>query len=276
MRRLPMRKIKDVLRLHSAGLSARQIAVSVGVGRSTVAEYLRRAEVARLGWPLPDGLCEEGLERQLFPPVPAPTERLFAEPDWAALHRELKRPGVTLSLLWEEYRGTHPDDGYGYSAFCEHYRRWAGRLPAAMRQRHVAGERMFVDYSGKRMTVIDPATGAARQVELFIAVLGASNMTYAEASWSQTLPDWIGAHGRAFAFFGAVPRLVVPDNLKSAVVRACSTEATATWPHITAPRSCLRAPTSPRTRRRGRWRSRSRSAGSSPGCATGPSSASKS
>lgn len=221
MRRLPMRKIKDVLRLHAAGLSARQIAVSVGVGRSTVAEYLRRAEVARLGWPLPDGLCEEGLERQLFPPVPAPTERLFAEPDWAALHRELKRPGVTLSLLWEEYRGTHPDDGYGYSAFCEHYRRWAGRLPAAMRQRHVAGERMFVDYSGKRMTVIDPATGAARQVELFIAVLGASNMTYAEASWSQTLPDWIGAHGRAFAFFGAVPRLVVPDNLKSAVVRAC-------------------------------------------------------
>lgn len=221
MRRLPMRKIRDVLRLHAAGLSARQIAASVGVGRSTVAEYLRRAEVARLGWPLPDGLCDEGLERRLFPPVPAPTERLFAEPDWAALHRELKRPGVTLSLLWEEYRGTHPDDGYGYSAFCEHYRRWAGRLPSVMRQRHVAGERMFVDYSGKRMTVVDPATGTARPVELFIAVLGASNMTYAEASWSQTLPDWIGAHGRAFAFFGAVPRLVVPDNLKSAVARAC-------------------------------------------------------
>lgn len=216
-----MRKIRDVLRLHAAGLSARQIAASVGVGRSTVAEYLRRAEVARLGWPLPEGLCEAGLERRLFPPVPAAKERLFAEPDWATLHRELKCPGVTLSLLWEEYRGTHPEDGYGYSAFCEHYRRWAGRLPSVMRQRHVAGERMFVDYSGKRMTVIDPATGAARPVELFIAVLGASHMTYAEASWSQTLPDWIGAHGRAFAFFGAVPRLVVPDNLKSAVVRAC-------------------------------------------------------
>jgi len=221
MRRLPMRKIKDVLRLHAAGLSARQIAVSVGVGRSTVAEYLRRAEVAQLGWPLPDGLCEEGLEQRLFPPVLALTERLFSEPDWAVFHRELRRPGVTLSLLWEEYRGTHPDDGYGYSAFCEHYRRWAGRLPSVMRQRHVAGERMFVDYSGKRMTVIDPTTGAARPVELFIAVLGASNMTYAEGSWSQTLPDWISAHGRAFVFFGAVPRLVVPDNLKSAVVRAC-------------------------------------------------------
>ncbi|MGY6410423.1 MAG: hypothetical protein ACXIUV_05275, partial [Alkalilacustris sp.] len=158
-----------------------QIAASVGVGRSTVAEDLRRAEVARLGWPLPDGLCDEGLERRLFPPVPAPTERLFAEPDWPALYRELWRPGATLSLLWEEYRGTHSDDGYGYSALCEHYHRWAGRLPAVMRQRHVAGERVFVDCSGKRMTVIDPATGAARPVELFIAVRGASNMTYAEA-----------------------------------------------------------------------------------------------
>ena len=215
-----MRKIKDVLRLHAAGRSARQIGPSVGVSRSTVADYLRRAEVAGLYWPLPDGLDEEALERRLFPPPPPAQSRLFTEADWAEIHRELKRPGVTLALLWDEYRSQHPD-GYGYSAFCEHYRRWVGRLSPVMRQRHAAGERMFVDYSGTRMAVIDPTTGAARPAEIFIAVMGASNMTYVEASWSQALPDWIGAHTHAFAAFGAVPTLVVSDNLKSGVIRAC-------------------------------------------------------
>ena len=215
-----MRKIKDVLRLHAAGRSARQIGPSVGVSRSTVADYLRRAEVAGLSWPLPEGLDEEALERRLFPPPPPAQSRLFTEADWAEIHRELKRPGVTLALLWDEYRGQHPD-GYGYSAFCEHYRRWVGRLSPVMRQRHAAGERMFVDYSGTRMAVIDPTTGAARPAEIFIAVMGASNMTYVEASWSQALPDWIGAHTHAFAAFGAVPTLVVSDNLKSGVIRAC-------------------------------------------------------
>ncbi len=220
MRRLPMRKIKDVLRLHAAGRSARQIGPGVGMGRSTVAGYLRRAELAGLSWPLPEGLDEAALERLLFPPPPPSKDRQFAEPDWAAVHRELKRPGVTLALLWDEYRGQHTD-GYGYSAFCEHYRRWSGRLSPVMRQRHAAGERMFVDYSGTRMAVIDPATGIPRPAGIFIAVMGASNMTYAEASWSQALPDWIGAHTRAFATFGAVPALVVSDNLKSGVIRAC-------------------------------------------------------
>ena len=215
-----MRKIKDVLRLHAAGRSARQIGPSVGVSRSTVADYLRRAEVAGLSWPLPEGLDEEALERRLFPPPPPAQSRLFTEADWAEIHRELKRPGVTLALLWDEYRGQHPD-GYGYSAFCEHYRRWVGRLSPVMRQRHAAGERMFVDYSGTRMVVIDPTTGATRPAEIFIAVMGASNMTYVEASWSQALPDWIGAHTHAFAAFGAVPTLVVSDNLKSGVIRAC-------------------------------------------------------
>ena len=215
-----MRKIKDVLRLHAAGRSARQIGPSVGVSRSTVADYLRRAEVAGLSWPLPEGLDEEALERRLFPPQPPAQSRLFTEADWAEIHRELKRPGVTLALLWDEYRGQHPD-GYGYSAFCEHYRRWVGRLSPVMRQRHAAGERMFVDYSGTRMVVIDPTTGATRPAEIFIAVMGASNMTYVEASWSQALPDWIGAHTHAFAAFGAVPTLVVSDNLKSGVIRAC-------------------------------------------------------
>ena len=215
-----MRKIEDVLRLHARGLSTRRISLATGVGKTTVIEYLRRAGTAGVSWPLPQGLDEAALERLLFPPPPPSKGRQIAEPNWAAIHRELKRPGVTLALLWDEYRGGHPE-GYGYSAFCEHYRRWAGRLSPVMRQRHPAGERMFVDYSGTRMAVIDPATGRPRPAEIFIAVLGASNYTYAEASWSQTLPDWIGAHTRAFAAFGAVPALVVSDNLKSGVIRAC-------------------------------------------------------
>lgn len=155
MRRLPMRKIKDVLRLHGAGLSARRIAAGVGLGRSTVAEYLRRAEVAELVRPLADGLEDEARERLLFPPLPAPKERQLTEPGWAAIHRDLRRPGVTLSLSWEECRGAHANDGYGCSAFCEHCRRWTGRPRLrVMRQHHVAGERMFVDCSGVRMSVV--------------------------------------------------------------------------------------------------------------------------
>jgi len=177
-----MSTIKDVLRLDAAGRSARQIGPASALAAAPW-RNLRRAEVAGQSWPLLEGLDEAALERLLFPPPPAAKGRQFAEPDWAAVHRELKRPGVTLALLWDEYRGRRPD-GYGYSAFCEHYRRWTGRLSPVMRQRHVAGERMFVDYSGTKMIVTDPTTGAARPAEIFIAVMGASNMTYAEASWT--------------------------------------------------------------------------------------------
>ena len=214
-----MRKIVDVLRLDAAGLSGRRISASLGIGRSCVGDYLDRARAAGLSWPLPDGIDETTLERRLFPQVSL-KGRQFAQPDWAAVHSELKRPGVTLSLLWEEYRGRHPD-GYGYSAFCEHYGVWSARLSPVMRQRHTAGERMFVDYSGARMALTDPATGVALPVEIFIAVLGASNYTYAEASWSQNLADWIASHTRAFTAFGAVSALIVSDNLKSGVIRAC-------------------------------------------------------
>src|SRR6202790_4920544 len=148
-----------------------------------------------------------------------PGRRRHSEPDWAALARELKRPGVNLMVLWEEYREAHPD-GYGYSRFCDLYREFERRLSPVMRQHHVAGDKVFVDYSGKKIAIVDPSTGEVRDAEIFVAVLGALNYTYAEATWTQTLPDWIEAHVRMFRFFGGVPRLVVPDNLKSGVHKA--------------------------------------------------------
>lgn len=215
-----MRKIRDVLRLHASGLSKRRIAVSLTIGRTAVGDYISRAARAGLGWPLPEGLSDEDLERKVFPSASAVRATRRPSPDCPTLHRELKRPGVTLALLWEEYRAVHRD-GYGYSRFCEIYRAWSGKLNPTMRQTHVAGEKVFVDYAGTTAEVIDPHTGEVRSAQIFVATLGASNYTYAEATWSQALPDWIGSHSRAFAFFGGVPSQVVPDNLKSGVVKAC-------------------------------------------------------
>ncbi len=218
--RLPMRKISDVLRLHASGLSQRRIAVSLNIGRTAVGDYITRARRAGLSWPLPENISDEDLERLLFPPPAAASGDRRAPPDWALLHRELKRPGVTLSLLWEEYRAVH-HDGYGYSRFCELYRAWKGGLSPTMRQSHVAGDKMFVDYAGATMEVIDGLTGEIREACVFVATLGASSYTYAEATWTQALPNWIGSHTRAFAYFAGVPAQVVPDNLKSGVVKAC-------------------------------------------------------
>lgn len=217
--RLPMRRIRDVLRLSAAGMSKRQIAASLGVSATAAGECIRRARCAGLVWPLAEELSDEGLERRLYP-LPAAAKDRRPRPDWAAIHRELRRPGVTLQLLWEEHRAAHPD-GYGYSRFCELYRSWETRLSPTMRQNHVAGERMFVDYAGTTLTVIDASTGEARRAQLFVAVLGASNYTYAEASWTQGLADWIGAHTRSFAFFGGVTTMVVSDNLRSGITKAC-------------------------------------------------------
>ncbi len=215
-----MRKLRDALRLRSNGLSTREIAASLGVGQTTVSEYLKRAARAGLVWPLPDALTDVALEATLFQPVGGATRRVQARPDWPMIHRELRRKDVTVALLWEEYRAAHPD-GYGYSRFCELYRRWEGRLTPTMRQHHVAGERMFVDYAGATLPVIDAATGAVREAQLFVGVLGASNLTFAEATWTQSLPDWIGSHGRALAWFGGMPAQIVSDNLESGVARAC-------------------------------------------------------
>ena len=138
------------------------------------------------------------------------------EPDWAALVREMKRQGVTLTVLWEEYNAAHAG-GYGYSRFCELYREFEHRLSPTMRQHHVAGDKVFVDYSGKTVPIVDRLTGEIAPAQIFVAVLGASNYTYAETSWSQALPDWIGAHVRMFGFFQGGSRLVVPDNLNAGI-----------------------------------------------------------
>ena len=219
-KRLSMRKIKEVLRLcWGQGLSKRQVARSCGLSRPAVNAYLCRAKAAGLHWPLPVELDDGALERLLFPRAPALPETARAMPDWSAVHRELKRPGVTLQLLWHEYRQTHPQ-GYQYTWFCQRYREWVGKLDLVMRQTHRAGEKLFVDYAGMHAQIIDPATGAVREAQVFVAVLGASNYTYAEATWTQGLADWIGAHVRCFTYFGGVPEVVVPDNLRAGVAKA--------------------------------------------------------
>lgn len=221
MKRVAMRKIREILRLSGLGLSTREIAASIGVGRTTVGECLRRALAAELSWPLPDGLTDSDLEARLYPRSPSDRTALYAVPDWARVHRELRGADVTLRLLWEEYRAAHPDSGYGYSQFCELYRRWEGRLSPTMRQRHAAGETLFVDYAGATVDVVDPKTGEVRKASIFVAALGASNLTYAEATWTQTLPDWVASHRRCFEYLGGVPATVVPDNLKAGVTKAC-------------------------------------------------------
>ena len=219
-----MRKIKDVLRLHyESGLKRRVIAYSVGTSHTTVGDYLKRAARAGLSWPLPEGLDEAQLEQLLFPPpVNLPSDQRPV-PDWAHIHQELKRKSVTLGLLWEEYQHIHPE-GYRYSRFCDLYREWSGKLQLSMRQVHKAGEKMFVDYAGQTLPIVDRSTGEIRDAQLFVAALGASSQTFAEVTWTQGLPDWIGSHVRAFSFYGGVAEIIVPDNLRSGVSKPCRYE----------------------------------------------------
>lgn len=220
--RLPMRKVREVLRLkHACGASDRLIAQSLGIGRTTVGEYLRRAAVVGMTWPVE--LDDAELERLLFTPAGFYEGPARPQPDWSRMHAELRRRGVTLMLLWEEYRAEHAD-GYGYSRFCDLYGEWRKGVTATMRQTHVAGEKLFVDFAGDTVPVIDGLTGEIRAAHVFVAVLGASNYTFAEARWSEGLADWIGAHVDALAFLGGVPKLIVCDNLKAGVTAACRYE----------------------------------------------------
>ena len=222
--RLTMRKMREVLRLKwECGLSNRAIARSCSISHSTVGEYVRRAEEAGLSWPLPSDLGEDELFERLFPKPADGGSRVISCPDWEWVHAELRKKSVTLRLLWVEYREEHPS-GYGYSQFCALYRQWAKRLQPSMRLTHKAGEKVFVDYAGQTMPVVDPQTGEVHQAQIFIGVLGASNYTYVEAQSSQDLPNWIGGHTRMFDFFGGVPEIVVPDNLKAGVKNPCRYE----------------------------------------------------
>src|SRR5437899_5299931 len=223
--RLSMRQIREVLRLRFASeLPQRGIAKSLGLSQGAVSGYLSRARAAGVSWPLPADLDDEQLEGLLFPPPPAIAADQRPTPDWAWVHRELRRPNVTLALLWEEYRAGAPD-GFGYSWFCDLYRGWAGRLKPTMRQTHVAGEKLFVDFAGRTGEVVDGRTGEIIPVQIFVAVLGASSFTYAEAVWSQKLPDWIAAYVRPCAYCGRTARAAVSDDLE-----ACETNGGLTRP----------------------------------------------
>lgn len=216
--RLSMRKVREVLHLkHALGLSYRKISEATGAGKTQAAEYVRRALAAGITWPVPEGIDDADLERRLFPVADDGASKR-AGIDWPAMQRELKRRGVTLALLWQEYLAEHAN-GYSYTRFCELYGEWRKHLSATMRQTHVAGEKLFVDWAGDTIGVVDPATGEVGDARIFVAALGASNFTYAEARWTETLPDWIGAHVNAFAAIGGVPQALVPDNLKTGITK---------------------------------------------------------
>lgn len=217
-----MRNIREVLRLRlGAGLTYRQISQSSKVSMGSIKKLLTRAEAIGLGWPLPDDLDDARLAQLFYPQSDTTVSSRHVQPDWQAIHQELKRKGMTKQLLWEEYTAAHPNRCYSYSQYCERYSRWLKKQKRSMRQTHKAGEKCFVDYCGQTVPIIDPATGEIRQAQVFVGTLGASNYTYAEATHGQTLPDWLGSQSRMLAFFGGCPQLIIPDNLKSGVTKPC-------------------------------------------------------
>lgn len=222
--RLSMRHTREILRQRlTLGRSHRAIAQSLGISHGAVGTTMLRAQAAALDWVQVQALTEDALEGRLYGRREVAGRRGRPEPDCATLHAERRKPGVTLELLHLEYLEQHPD-GYRYTQFCEIYRRWLGRRGLTMRQVHQGGEKLFVDYAGKKPSIIDATTGAVIEVELFVAVLGASNYTYAEATLTQQVPDWIASHQRAFAFIGGVTAALVCDQLKSGVVIPCRYE----------------------------------------------------
>ena len=221
--RVSMRRVREMLRYRfEQELGYKAISLRVGAVLSTVRETLKRAALAGLSWPLDETLGDAALEASLYRDAGKKTgHRRCPEPDWARVHRELKRKHVTLQVLWDEYIAEHPG-GYRYSRFCDLYRGWSMKLPVTMRQNHAPGDKLFVDYAGDTVpVVVDRLTGEVREAHIFVAVLGASSLTYAEGSWTETLPDWLAAHTRALAMFGGAPALFVPDNAKVAVIKAC-------------------------------------------------------
>ncbi len=225
-KRTTVKDLRSILRLtYEQGLSVRAISERLEISKTSVATYLLRAREAGLSWPLPpiyEG--EVALQRALFRRVGRPPQDL-SEPDWPRVAQELKRKGVTLTLLWQEYRTSHPD-GYGYTWFCDKFAVHQLRANPTFRHSHTAGSVMQTDYAGPTVEVIDPQTGEVHQAQIFVAVLGASSLTFAMASFGQRLPDWIEGQTRALSYFGGVPKAIVCDNLKAAVVKALWFEPT--------------------------------------------------
>jgi transposase len=225
-KRTTVKDLRSILRLtYEQGLSVRAISERLQISKTSVATYLLRAREAGLSWPLPPIYEIEGaLQRALFRRVGRPPQDL-SEPEWPRVAQELKRKGVTLTLLWQEYRTAHPD-GYGYTWFCEKFAAYQRRANPTFRHRHAAGAAMQTDYAGPTVEVIDPQTGEVRQAQIFVAVLGASSLTFAMGSFGQRLPDWIEGQTRALSYFGGVPKAIVCDNLKAGVVKALWFEPT--------------------------------------------------
>lgn len=239
-----MRKLQEILRLKEAGLSNRQIANSINVSPSTVSLILSRAKAAGLSWPLPKNIDETALKDTLYPDA----EKLGSKPlpDMEYIHKELKRKSVTLQLLWEEYRNTHPQ-GYRYSYFCELYHTWRKKLDLPMRQPHRSGEKMFVDFAGQTLDIVDPKTGEITPAYIFLAVLGASNYTFAHGVLFQDLQNWIQLHCLALEYFGGAPQIIVPDNLRAGVARSCRYEPdlNPTYQEFAAYYNCVVIPARP-------------------------------
>lgn len=224
-KRIAMRNLREVLRLrYSAGLSIRKISASTKISVGSIQNVLKLAEQHQLSWPLPDELNDQALALTFYPASDVQPSRKYQQPVWKEVHQELKKKGVTKQLLWEEYTQQYPNRCYSYSQFCARYATWVKKQKRSMRQTHRAGEKLFIDYAGPTVPVVCASSGEIREASIFVAVLGASNYTYAEATWSQGLPDWLGSHVRAFEFFGGTPALLVPDNLKSGVSKACRYE----------------------------------------------------
>jgi transposase len=221
-KRLSMRKIKEIITLRFAkGLTHRQIAASLSVGASSVGDLLGRFNELGFEWQEALMFSEDELETALYPrSVGTGSRGSIPMPDWTYVHKELRRKSMTLQLLWEEYREANPA-GYHYTQFCHHYRNYRKSIDLVFRNEHIGGEKLFVDYAGMTIPILDPGGGELRKAQIFVATFGASNFTYAEATWTQQIPDWIASHQRCFAFFGGAPQILVPDNLKSAVQKPC-------------------------------------------------------
>ncbi len=223
--RISMKKLQEVLRLKfDLKLSNRDIGRMLDISPSTVSLYITAFKHKEIGWDPNNPINHDELEKILFPTKYLSALRELVIPNFEQIHQELKKKGVTLQLLWEEYHDIYGDKAYGRTQFCKMYQKWRNKLKVTMRQRHKAGDKLFLDYAGSTIPIIDAVSGEIREAQIFVAVMGASNFTYAEATWTQSLPDWISSHVRAFSFFGGITALLVPDNLKSAINKACRYE----------------------------------------------------